>query len=106
MSGLEIPTAWMEFFLVIAAVITTVYGLIRWSTKRLEEKIVETTRPIHPESNGGHSLADLHKKMDHVLTRLDLVEQEGRYTRFILARVAANDLNVYPDEHGRKATDA
>lgn len=84
MDPIDVPTAWMEFFLVIAAVVTTVYGLIRWSTRRLEEKIIEVTRPIHPESNGGHSLRDLHDKVDKVHARMEVLEQEQRYLRFIV----------------------
>lgn len=71
-------TQWGELFLVIAGVLSTLYAFLRFSNRQLEGKIIEeiknATRQIHPESNGGRSLNDLHHKIDEVRERVTAVE--------------------------------
>lgn len=61
---------YLEFFLTVAAVIGVIVGVIRYGNKRLEKKISEeikeATKPIHPKSNGGRSLGDLHDKVSYL----------------------------------------
>ena len=63
-------SVYLEFFLTVAAVIAVILGVIRYGNKKLEQKISseiqEATRPIHPESNGGRSLGDLHDKVNRL----------------------------------------
>lgn len=65
---------YLEFFLVVAAAVSAIYGFIRFSNKQLEEKIREMTKQIQPDANGGKSLADLHAKFDALFNRVDLIE--------------------------------
>lgn len=61
---------YLEFVLTVAAVIGVIIGVIRYGNKKLEQKISEeikeATLPIHPKSNGGRSLGDLHDKVNHL----------------------------------------
>lgn len=70
---------YFEFFLTIAAVLAVIVGVIRYANKKLEQKISdeieEATKPIHPQTNGGKSLADLHRKIDKLINEM---ENNGR----------------------------
>lgn len=70
---------YFQYFLTIAAVLTVIIGGIRFANKKLEQKISdeikEATRPIHPNTNGGKSLSDLHGKIDKLIEEL---EKNGR----------------------------
>lgn len=65
---------YLELVLSAIGIVVALYGFIRWSTKKLEAKIVEVTRPIQPGENGGKSLDDLHVKVDRVLDRMERIE--------------------------------
>jgi hypothetical protein len=41
----------------------------------IKQKIREYTYQIQPESNGGKSLADVHKKLDALVTDVDLLKR-------------------------------
>lgn len=60
--------AWFDLVLAVAAVVAIVLGVVRWVNRAFEKRIVEEIRAatyqIQPNSNGGKSLADLHKKVD------------------------------------------
>ena len=73
--ALDHASTYMEFFLVMAGVVSTIYGFVRFSTKRLEEKIIEMTKPIQPGTNGGLSLSDLHGKLDTLKSQVDVMEK-------------------------------
>jgi hypothetical protein len=69
---------WIGLFLSIAAAVTVLYGLLRWFDGKLEKRIVEEIRDatyqIQPSTNGGNSLADLHKKVDSICQDISLLK--------------------------------
>jgi len=71
---------YLEFFLTIAAVLGVIIGATRYANKKLEDKISqeikEATRPIHPLTNGGVSLADLHRKIDKICEELKILKAQ------------------------------
>lgn len=68
--NIDQTSTYIEFFLTVAAAIGVIIGVLRYGNKRLEKKISEeiheATRPIHPQTNGGRSLGDLHDKVSHL----------------------------------------
>jgi hypothetical protein len=68
----------LQVFLGMSAAIVVVGGFVRWADGKLEKKIVEEIRQatyqIQPNSNGGSSLRDLHKKVDRVMSDLGLLK--------------------------------
>jgi hypothetical protein len=68
---------WIGLFLSIAAAITVVYGFFRWFDRKLESRIVkeirDATYQIQPSTNGGASLADLHKKVDRICDEVSML---------------------------------
>ena len=68
--NLSNANAWLDLVLATAAVVAVVLGVLRWVNRAFEKRIVEEIRAatyqIQPNSNGGKSLVDLHKKVDHL----------------------------------------
>lgn len=66
---------YLEFIIALGGAVAVLIGAVRFSNRRLEEKIVEeikkATEPIHPDSNGGKSLADVHVKLDEAIHKID-----------------------------------
>jgi sensor domain CHASE-containing protein len=74
----DVANAWLDLILATGAVIVLVIGVHRWANKKLETRIVQTikdaTYQIQPNSNGGKSLSDLHKKVDGICTDIVLLK--------------------------------
>lgn len=68
----------MQIFLAVSASIVVVVGFFRWADRKLENRIVkeikESTYQIQPKTNGGHSLTDLHIKMDGVVKDISVLK--------------------------------
>lgn len=62
----------LQIFLGVSATIVVMTGFFRWANRTLESRIVkeikDSTYQIQPDSNGGKSLNDLHKKIDFLMT--------------------------------------
>lgn len=69
---------WLDLVLAVGAIVVMLAGLYRWANRSLERRIVaeikEATYQIQPNSNGGKSLADLHKKIDALVTDVELLK--------------------------------
>lgn len=67
-----------QIFLAVSASIVVVVGFFRWADRKLENRIVkeikESTYQIQPKTNGGHSLTDLHTKVDCVIKDLGVLK--------------------------------
>lgn len=86
---MDIPSAanpWLDFFVKVGAALVAAATLLRsWrgrrarlqqeSEDRIKDAIMRATRPIQPDANGGKSLADLHEKIDKVMDRQTLIQQ-------------------------------
>jgi hypothetical protein len=74
----DFANAWLDLILAFGAVIVLVIGVHRWANKKLESRIVttikEATYQIQPNTNGGKSLSDLHKKVDSICTDIALLK--------------------------------
>ena len=61
----------LQIFLGVCAAIVVMSGFFRWANRTLEARIIkeiqESTYQIQPSSNGGHSLSDLHSKVDSLM---------------------------------------
>lgn len=91
-------STYLEFFLVIAAVVSTVYALVRFFEKRLEvkidgridgvlEEIRQATKQIQPGTNGGLSMTDLHAKVDGLRDDFDEYARQAKRERDRILRV-------------------
>lgn len=71
--------AWLDLVLATAAVVAVVLGVLRWVNRAFEKRIVEEIRAatyqIQPNSNGGLSLRDLHKKVDTLTDDVALLKK-------------------------------
>lgn len=71
--------AWLDLVLATAAVVAVVLGVLRWVNRAFEKRIVEEIRAatyqIQPNSNGGMSLRDLHKKVDTLTDDVALLKK-------------------------------
>lgn len=71
--------AWLDLVLATAAVVAVVLGVLRWVNRAFEKRIVEEIRQatyqIQPNSNGGLSLRDLHKKVDTLTDDVALLKK-------------------------------
>jgi hypothetical protein len=95
---------WLDILLAVVAVLTVFITLSRWTSHRLEKKIIATivlsTKQIKTDTNGGQSLNDVNKKVDALAFELgenehrrDLQHQEIRYELAAIKRIAS-----YPAE--------
>lgn len=68
----------IQIFLGVSAAIVVISTFLRWADGKLEKKIVseirEATYQIQPNANGGASLRDLHKKMDHLISDVGVLK--------------------------------
>lgn len=62
----------------------------------IREEIGEATAPIHPDSNGGLSLADVARKTNRLEEQLIEMRQEGLETKDLLIKVLAQSV-IIPD---------
>lgn len=71
MNVVDEASTYLELFLAFSGVVAALAAFVRWGQKGLERKILdqiqESTRPIHPNANGGRSLNDLHLKLDRFI---------------------------------------
>jgi hypothetical protein len=56
----------------VLGIVSILLAALGWWVKA---KIREYTYQIQPESNGGKSLADVHKKLDALVTDVDLLKR-------------------------------
>lgn len=72
-------TAWFALFIAIGTTVSLITAALVWSNRRFEKRvtglITETTKQIQPNSNGGKSLSDLHKKFDAMDEKVDRLER-------------------------------
>lgn len=110
-------TNWLLFFLAVSGVITLIASRLSKAAKKrdlhraeqdaereaeLVKLIMEVTRPIQPEANGGLSLTDLHNKVDGLRTTvLSLVDSHLRIQEEQIVVIA--DLDVIRSEQDRLA---
>jgi hypothetical protein len=68
----------MQIFLAVSAAIVVIGGFMRWADRKLESRIVkeikDSTYQIQPNSNGGASLSDLHKKIDGLIRDVGILK--------------------------------
>jgi uncharacterized protein (DUF58 family) len=76
-------TNWFLLVLAIAGVVSLIAGIVvkvnRGFEKRVTDLIMEKTRSIQPDANGGLSMTDLHGKLDRLETRME--ENDDKHTR-------------------------
>lgn len=76
------------------------FGVTRFWLKLLRriirEEIEVATEPIHPNANGGLSLADVARKTNSLEAQLTTIEQETRETKDLIIKVLAQSV-VIPD---------
>lgn len=68
----------IQIFLGVSAAIVVVGGFVRWADNKLEARIVkeiqDSTKQIQPDTNGGQSLRDLHRKIDSLIRDVGLLK--------------------------------
>lgn len=68
----------IQIFLGVSAAIVVVGGFVRWADNKLEARIIkeikDATYQIQPNTNGGASLRDLHKKIDALMRDVGLLK--------------------------------
>lgn len=64
--------------------------------KMIREEISEATAPIHPNANGGLSLADVARKTVQLENHLVEMQKENRETKDLLVKVLAQSV-IIPD---------
>ena len=66
----ERTATYIQIALGAGALITMIAALLRYTARRFEtfvaREITEATKPIHPDSNGGLSLADVARGVDEL----------------------------------------
>jgi hypothetical protein len=78
--GLELSSFYLfiQIFLGVSAAIVIIGGFMRWADRQLEARIVkeikDSTYQIQPNTNGGASLSDLHKKIDGLITDVAILK--------------------------------
>jgi hypothetical protein len=76
------------------------FGVTRFWLKLLRriirEEIEVATQPIHPNANGGLSLADVARKANTLETQLNDIQKETRETKDLIIKVLAQSV-VIPD---------
>lgn len=77
--NVTVANQWFDLVLAVVAVLAVVLGVLRWANRAFEKRIVEEIRTatyqIQPNSNGGKSLADLHKKVDTLTDDVSLLKK-------------------------------
>ncbi len=68
---------WSQIVIALGVIISAVIACFRFFIlKPLVRLIDERTKEIQPESNGGWSLSDLHRRMDKIEARFDSLEEK------------------------------
>jgi len=68
---------WSQIVIALGVIISAVIACFRFFIlKPLVRLIDERTKEIQPESNGGWSLSDLHRRMDKIEARFDSPEEK------------------------------
>lgn len=62
----------------------------------IREEIVEATQPIHPNANGGLSLADVARKTNQLEEHLVQIQKDNSETKDLLIKVLASSV-IIPD---------
>lgn len=74
--------------------------------KVIKEEITIATEPIHPNSNGGLSLADVARKTAKLETVVNKISKQNDETRDLLVKVLASSVfipDTAPEEEPKKA---
>lgn len=90
-------SVFLGVFLALIAIYAAVYG--RWikSLRRvIKEEIEIATAPIHPDSNGGLSLADVARRTRSLEKTIDRIDERSLETQKLLLRVLSNSVLI-PD---------
>jgi len=68
---------WSQIVIALGVIISAVIACFRFFIlKPLVRLIDDRTKEIQPESNGGWSLSDLHRRMDKIEARFDSLEEK------------------------------
>ena len=90
-------SVFLGVILAILAIYAAIYG--RWvkSLRRvIKEEIGIATAPIHPDSNGGLSLADVARRTKSLEKTIDRIDERSLETQKLLLRVLSNSVLI-PD---------
>ena len=90
-------SVFLGVFLALIAIYASFYG--RWlkSLRRvIKEEIGIATAPIHPDSNGGLSLADVARRTRSLEKTIDRIDERSLETQKLLLRVLSNSVLI-PD---------
>jgi Tfp pilus assembly protein PilO len=68
---------WSQIVIALGVIISALIACFRFFILRpLVRLIDDRTKEIQPESNGGWSLSDLHRRMDKIEARFDSLEEK------------------------------
>lgn len=90
-------SVFLGVILAILAIYAAIYG--RWiKTLRrvIKEEVGLATAPIHPDSNGGLSLADVARRTRSLEKTIDRIDERSLETQKLLLRVLSNSVLI-PD---------
>lgn len=97
--------AFLAALLAFAAVFT---GISRWWMKSLrsvvKEELEVATEPIHPNSNGGLSLADVARRTIDLEKNLKTMHKYNQDTRNLLLKALTKDIDIPDTEEITKPT--
>ena len=90
-------SVFLGVILAILAIYAAIYG--RWlkSLRRvIREEVGLATAPIHPDSNGGLSLADVARRTKSLERTIDRIDERSLETQKLLLKVLSNSVLI-PD---------
>jgi hypothetical protein len=90
-------SVFLGVFLAIIAIYAAIYG--RWlkALRRvIKEEVGIATAPIHPDTNGGLSLADVARRTKSLEKTIDRIDERSLETQKLLLRVLSNSVLI-PD---------
>jgi hypothetical protein len=90
-------SVFLGVFLALIAIYAAIYG--RWlkALRRvIKEEVGIATAPIHPDSNGGLSLADVARRTRSLEKTIDRIDERSLETQKLLLRVLSNSVLI-PD---------
>lgn len=89
------------FLTVTSTIVGIVIAMTKWWSRLLRrivrEEIGIATEPIHPESNGGLSLADVARRTARLEDSIEDMRQTQSETKDLLLRVLAHSMGVPED---------
>lgn len=89
----------------VITLVGTMFGVMRWWARKLRgmvrEEIEVATEPIHPNSNGGLSLADVARRTERLEEGLDRVREGQQEVKDLLLRALAHAIGDWHREPER-----